>query len=96
MFGAGVAGTIWPRATIRKASLIAALSDGHPDHSLLGAIASRSVGSSRIVVALACFFLMMGVYALDISDVNVLYSKCSSHIDKRRLFAGSRVKRSLG
>src|SRR5260370_11757374 len=54
-----------PRATMRKASLIAALSEGQPYSSLIWAMASRSVGSSRIVVTLACFFLMVKVYHVD-------------------------------
>jgi len=70
-FGAGV-GPASPLATIRKASLIAALSEGHPYNSRIRAIASLSTGSRRIVVALACFFLIEKVYVLD-SEISMCY-----------------------
>jgi len=50
---------------MRTASLMAALSEEHPYSSLICLIASLSSGSSRIVVAFACSFLITEVYLLD-------------------------------
>src|SRR6266849_3922481 len=55
-----------PLATMRRASLIAAISDGHPYSSLIRAIASLSAGSNRTVVALIVCFPMRKGYHIDI------------------------------
>lgn len=60
LFGAWV-GTTSRLAAIRKASLIAATSEGHPYNSLIRAIASLSCGSKRTVVGLmVCLSIRIG------------------------------------
>ena len=65
-------GAISCLAVNRKASLIAATSDGQPYRSLMRAMASLSCSSRRIVVAIGRFFSFMPQYY----HIDILPVKC--------------------